>query len=559
LAEAVSLPVDNIANTIEIPPKDDWGDYGWPCFSLAKSMKKAPPAIAAEMAAKINGDDYIESVNSQGPYINFKLNKKAVIEQVCREIFEKGDQYGKADIGGGQTVVLEYSSPNIAKPMSIGHLRATILGAALARIYDFLGYKVISINHLGDWGTQFGKLVVAYQKWADNEQMQQDPIKELYRIYVKLHEEAEDDKSLENESRAMFKKLEDGDPEVTKIWKQFIDLSLNDFNRIYQLLGVEFDSFAGESMYQKMMPDVIEMLEQKGLSQISQGALIVPLDAYKLEPLLLRKQDGSTLYSTRDLAAAIYRHDNYNFDKMIYVVGVAQSLHFKQFFKVLELAGYDWVENCEHVDFGWVKLGNEMMSTRKGNIVFVDDVLNQAIEKVDSLIKANNPDLEKGDTVSHQVGIGAIVFANLAVKRQTDVAFDWDRVLDFNGYSGPYLQYAHARLASVLRKHDEELNVNIDYGVLELPEEYKLAKMLMEYQDRLIDAAALNEPYLISSYLLDLVGLFSTYYQKYKSPKDKILSDDKNLRQAKVILTNSIKKVLKSGLGLLGLEAPEKM
>ena len=559
LSEATSLPAADIISTLEIPPNADWGDYGWPCFSLAKTMKMAPPRIAAELTEKITSDDYIDTISSQGPYINFTLNKSRVIGDVCSKILSEGEDYGKSKSGEGQKVVLEYSSPNIAKPMSIGHLRATILGASLKRIYDSLGYDVESINHLGDWGTQFGKLVLAYKKWADPESMKTDPIKELFRIYVKLHELAEDDKSIEDESRAIFTKLEQGDPEITKIWKEFIELSWKEFDRIYGMLGVKFDSIAGESFYQDKMADVIDLLAEKNLSRESQGALIVPLDDYKLEPLLLQKKDGSTLYSTRDLAAAIYRYNTYQFDKMIYVVGVAQSLHFKQFFKVLELAGFDWVDRCSHVDFGWVKLGSEMMSTRRGNIVFVEDVLNQSIEKVNGIIRENNPELENAETVAEQVGIGAIIFANLSVKRQTDVSFDWGRVLDFNGYSGPYLQYAHARLCSVLRKHGKDPQPNIDYSLLTLPEEYKLARMLLDYPEKILDAAKHNEPYIISAYLLDLVGLFSTYYQKYKSARDKILSDDELLKVAKTNLTYCIKTVVKSGLALLGLQAPEKM
>lgn len=559
LSAVIDLPAAEIESSLVMPPRDDWGDYGWPCFSLAQTIKKAPTQIASELAGKISTDEYIESISAQGPYLNFTLNKTALIDKTCREIIDKGERYGSSNPGAGQTVILEYSSPNIAKPMSIGHLRATILGAALKRIYDNLGYKVISINHLGDWGTQFGKLVLAFKKWADPEEMEKNPIKELYRIYVKLHEEAEDDKSLEDQSREMFRKLEDSDPEITDIWRKFVDLSWQDFERIYEILGVKFDEVAGESFYQDKISDVVDLLDDKKLTAKSQGATIVPLEKYNLEPLLLRKKDGTTLYSTRDLAAAIYRYNTYKFSKMLYVVGIAQSLHFKQFFKVLEMAGFDWVKNCEHIDFGWVKLGQEMMSTRKGNIIFVDEVLNQSVEKVSKIIKETNPDLEKSDAVAEQVGVGAVIFANLAVKRQTDVSFDWDRVLDFNGYSGPYLQYAHARLASVLRKHGQELSVDIDYGVLKLPDEYKLAKMLLEYPDKIIDAAKHNEPYIISSYLLDLVGLFSSYYQKYKSAKDKILSDDNKLRAAKVNLTYCIKVVVKSGLALLGLEAPDKM
>ena len=559
LANSTGKTFEEVALSLEVPPNNNWGNYGWPCFNMAKLMKKAPPLIALELAEKIKPDKYISAVSAQEPYLNFTLDKKAVIDYVCRQIFPEGKNYGKSAIGGGKKVIIEYSSPNVAKPMGIGHLRSTVIGAALRRIYEYLGYSVISINHLGDWGTQFGKLVVAYKRWADPNKMKTDPIKELYRIYVKIHSEAEADNAIEDESRAMFKRLENGDPEVVELWHNFVELSLDDFNKIYAMLGVKFDSFAGESFYQEMVAGLIRLLDEKGLPRESEGALIVPLDDYGLEPLLLRKKDGSTLYGTRDLAAAIYRHETYDFDKMIYVVGVAQSLHFKQFFKVLELAGFDWVRNCQHVDFGWVKLGSEMMSTRLGNIVFLDDVINQTIDKAAGIIATNCPDLENRDEVARQVGIGAVIFADLSVKRQTDVSFDWDRMLDFSGYSGPYLQYAHARLSSLLRKYDGEIDINADYGLLTLPEEYLLANSLLEFPDKIIDAANHNEPYIISTYLLELVGLFSTYYQKYKSPKDKILSDDLRLRQARINLTYCVKTVLNSGLSILGLEAPEKM
>ncbi len=559
LSELTGLPPVDISRTLEIPPDQNWGDYGWPCFQLAKTSKDAPPSIASKLAGKIAPDKYIKSVSAKGPYLNFTLDRKAVIDYVCRQIYSERDLYGKSAIGRDKTVIIEYSSPNIAKPMGIGHLRSTVIGAALKRIYEHLGYKVISINHIGDWGTQFGKLAVAYKRWADPRKFDENPIKELYRIYVKLHEEAEKDRTLEAESREIFKSLETGDPEIKELWKKFVDLTWNDFKRIYDMLGIEFDSIAGESFYQEMIPDVINLLQDKGLSRVSQGALIIPLDEYDLEPMLLKKKDGSTLYGTRDLAAAIYRYETYKFDKMLYVVGVAQNLHFKQFFKTLELAGFDWVKNCHHINFGWVTLAGEMMSTRRGNIVFLEDVINQAIDKASKIIEQGNPDLVDKEKVARQVGVGAVVFADLSVKRQTNVSFDWDRMLDFHGYSGPYLQYAHARLSSVLRKHQQELKAEADYGLLELPEEYRLAKMLLDFPDRVSDAAELNEPHVISAYLLDLVGIFSTYYQKYKSPIDKILSDDPDLRRAKVNLTYSIKMVLNKGLNLLGIEAPERM
>ncbi|MCD6161612.1 MAG: arginine--tRNA ligase [candidate division Zixibacteria bacterium] len=553
------LSLSEIEKTIEVPPDGSWGDYGWPCFQLAKTYKKAPPSIASELAEKIPVGEYIESVSAKGPYLNFTLNKQAVIKHIIHQIFTEENKYGSLDIGKGKNVIVEYSSPNIAKPMGIQHLRSTVIGAALKRIYERLGYNVISINHIGDWGTQFGKLAVAYKRWVDESKLADDPLQELFRIYVKLHEEAEKDKSIEDESRAMFKKLEDGDPEIIELWRKFVDLTWQEFKRIYDILGVRFDSVAGESFYHKMIPDIINVLDEKKLCAKSQGALIVPLDDYNLEPMLLRKKDGSTLYSTRDLAAAIYRHKTYNFDKMLYVVGVAQILHFKQLFKVLELAGFEWFSECRHIDFGWVKLGAEMMSTRKGKIILLKDVLDQAIEKAYEIVEKNNPDLENKEQIARQVGIGAVIFTQLSVKRQTDVSFDWDRMLDFQGYSGPYLQYAHARLSSVLRKHGEKLDVEADYGLLTLPEEYGLAKMLMEFPEKIRYAANNNEPYIIFSYLFDLVSLFSTYFQKYKSPADKILSDNPELRKAKINLAYCVKTVLKTGLSIQGLEAPERM
>ena len=559
LSAATGDTIEAVGEKLEVPPDESWGDYGFPCFELAKKLKKAPPLIAGEIATKIRPEQNIEGVSSRGPYVNFNLDKTAVIAYVCNRIISEGINYGSSNIGKEKTVVIEFSSPNIAKPMSIGHLRGTVLGAALKRIYERIGYRVVSINHIGDWGTQFGKLVVAYKRWADPRKMEQDPIKELYRIYVKLHEEAENDSTLEDESRAVFKKLEDGDGETRELWRKFVDLSWRDFERIYNLLGIKFDSVAGESFYQDRLTGVVDMLKDKGLTRESQGALIAPLEDQGLEPMLLRKKDGSTLYGTRDLAAAIYRHDEYKFEKMLYVVGSEQQLHFRQFFKVLELAGHEWVKNCYHVEFGWVTLGGESMSTRKGNIVFLDDVIAESIDKAIEIIRGNNPDLADPQTVARQVGVGAVVFTDLSVRRQTDVSFDWERMLDFQGHSGPYLQYAHARVMSVLRKADLPAGGEADYTLLKLPEEYALGRMMLDFPERIEMAAELNEPNVIAAYLLDLAGLFSTYYQKYKSPADKILADDQAVKRAKINLTLCVKYVLKSGLDLLGIETPERM
>lgn len=556
---ATALPATEIYQALEKPPQPDWGDYGWPCFPLAKKEKQPPNRLSANLAASTALPSGVEKIDSKGPYLNFHLDRLEIIRQVCRSILEAGDSYGGSTIGQGKTIVIDFSSPNIAKPMGIGHLRSTVIGASLKRIYRHLGYKVIGINHLGDWGTQFGKLVEAYRRYADPESMRVDPVKELYRVYVKIHEEAARDQTLEEAGRQVFKLLEQGDPEIVALWKRFSQISLDEFERLYRMLGVEFDFYTGESFFNDKLDSVIELLEQKQLAQKSRGAIIVPLDKYGLEPLLLRKSDGSSLYGTRDLAAAIYRRQTYNFDGMLYVVGVAQTLHFKQLFKTLELAGFDWVENCCHVSFGWVTLSGEMMSTRAGNVVFLEDVIEQTVKRSREIIERSNPELEDKDGVARTVGIGAVIFTDLSVRRDTDVAFDWDRMLDFTGQSGPYLQYAHARLCSVLRKYGGQPEIDADYSALNLPEEYAMAKLMLEYPEKVVLAAKHDEPYIISAYLLELAGLFSAYFQKYKSPEDKILSSDDRVRKARISLASCLRTVLKSGLTLLGLEAPERM
>ncbi len=559
IGAATALPGAEIYSSLEQPPQPDWGDYGWPCYDLAKQQKRPPNQIAANLASSTIAPIGVERIDSKGPYLNFHLNRAEIIKQVCRKIFDDGDNYGASNIGRGMTIVIDFSSPNIAKPMGIGHLRSTVIGASLKRIYRHLGYRVIGINHLGDWGTQFGMLVEGYRRYADPEKMEEDPVKELYRVYVKIHEEAAKDQAIEEEGRKVFRLLEQGDPEIVELWKRFSKISLREFERIYRLLGVEFDYYTGEAFFNDKLDSVIELLERKQLAIKSHGAVIVPLDPYGLEPLLLRKSDGSSLYGTRDLAAAIYRKQTYDFDGMLYVVGVAQSLHFKQLFKTLELAGYDWVANCCHVSFGWVTLSGEMMSTRAGNVVFLEDVIERTIEKSREIIEKSNPELEDKDRVARAVGIGAVVFTDLSVRRETDVAFEWGKMLDFAGQSGPYLQYAHARLCSVLRKYGGHPDKEVDYSVLKLPEEYAIARMLLEYPEKVMLAALHDEPYIISAYLLELAGLFSAYFQKYKSPEDKILSSNEELRKARIALVSCLKTVLKSGLTLLGLETPERM
>ncbi len=481
------------------------------------------------------------------------------IEDVLADIRNSGHDYGKSDMGAGKTVVIEYSSPNIAKPFGIGHLRSTVIGAALIRIHDHLGYRTVAINHLGDWGSQFGKLLYAYKQWGEESKLKSDPISCLYDLYVRIHREEEKTPELADITRAEFRKLEDGDPENMALWERFSQLSKEEFSKIYDTLGVAFDSDAGESFYIDMIPETEKILRDAGLLSESRDAEVVDLEKYGMPPMLVRKSDDTTLYATRDLAAAIYRKRKYGFHQMIYVVGVAQSLYFRQLFKVLELMGFEWAACCRHVSFGWVKLGDEMMSTRRGNIVLLEDVISQTVEKTKKIIEENSPNLPDAEKTAFDVGVGAVIFADLAYKRDSDISFDWGKMLDFKGYSGPYLQYSHARMCSVLRKYGGDITGSFDSEFLQLPEEYALAKKLSIFPDIIIKASEDLEPQHISYFLLELCGLFNTYYQKYRSPEDRILSSDEETAKSRVALVNGVRIILRSGLGLLGLATPEMM
>ena len=559
LSESVDVNSEEIESSIVIPPSDNMGDLAFPCFTLAKTLRKSPQAIALDLQNKIIPGDLIEKIEADGPYLNFFFRPSSLIADVIAEISKSKDDYGRSEIGAGARVVVEYSSPNIAKPFGIGHLRSTVIGAALERIYRLLGYDVIGINHLGDWGAQFGKLLYAYKRWGDDLLLQKNPIEHLYGIYVRVHREEETDPEIAAAARDEFKKLEDGDPENLAIWRIFSDLSKKEFAKIYDILGVKFDSEAGESFYVDKIAATEKILKDRGLLSESRDAVIVDLDKFDMPPMLIRKSDDTTLYATRDLAAAIYRKEKYGFQTMLYVVGVAQSLYFRQLFKVLELMGFEWARNCHHVSFGWVKLGDEMMSTRRGNIVFLDEVIARTIEKTRNIIRENNPEPPYGDRIAEGVGIGAVVFADLAYKRDSDISFDWEKMLDFKGYSGPYLQYSHARICSVLRKYGRPVPEDYDSGLLKLPEEYSMAKKLAAYPHIIIKAANEYEPQYISTFLLELCGLFNTYYQRYRSPEDRILSSDEGTAKSRVALTDCVRIVLRSGLELLGLSAPEMM
>lgn len=548
-----------IESLLEIPPSDDMGDLAFPCFTLARSMRKAPNAIAQELKDRMESDDLIDKIETAGPYVNFHINKSHLVNTVLNQISTERDEYGGSNEGQGMTVIIEYSSPNIAKPFGIGHLRSTVIGASLKRIYEHLGYNVVSLNHLGDWGTQFGKLIYGYKTWGDEKKLNEDPIKHLYELYVKIHQEEENNRDLVELTRAEFRKLEDGDSENYRLWKRFSELSRMEFQKIYEMLGVKFDSDQGESFYIEKIPGVEEQLKEKDLLKESREATIVDLEKFDMPPVLIRKSDDTSLYATRDLAAAIYRKKEYDFDSMIYVVGVAQSLYFKQLFKTLDLMGMNWAKDCHHVSFGWVKLGEEMMSTRRGNIVFLEDVLNKTIEKAKKIIEENSPDLPDPDGVAYMVGTGAVIFTDLSCRRDTDIAFDWDRMLDFRGSSGPYIQYSHARIRSVLRRYGKEVPREYNSDLLVLPEEYTLAKMLMSFPDVVKKAREEFDPYYISAFLLEICGVINTYYQKYKSPEDRILSSKSDLADSRVALVDCAGIVLRSGLKLLGISAPEMM
>ncbi|MEE9553125.1 MAG: arginine--tRNA ligase [candidate division Zixibacteria bacterium] len=559
IAEKIDLEPFEIEMLIEMPRSEEMGDLAFPCFSLAKRLRKAPRAIAADLQSSIAPVDPVERIEANGPYLNFFFRHASLIGDVISEILDRGDDYGKSDLGAGKTVVVEYSAPNIAKPFGIGHLRSTVIGAALNRIYTHLGYDVVGINHLGDWGTQFGKLLYAYKQWGDESKLEADPISHLYDIYVKINQAEEKDPELVKATRAEFKKLEDGDPENTSLWKRFSDLSKDEFGKIYDMLGVKFDSDAGESFYIDKIPETEKKLRDAGLLSESREATIVDLEKFNMPPVLVRKSDDTTLYATRDLAAAIYRKKTYNFHKMIYVVGVAQSLYFRQLFKVLELMGFDWTSDCHHVSFGWIKLGDEMMSTRRGNIIFLDDVISKTVEKTKKIIEEGSSDLPNSEKTAFDVGVGAVVFADLAYKRDSDISFEWEKMLDFKGYTGPYLQYSHARICSVMRKYGRDVSSDSNAALLRLPEEYNLAKKLSLFPDIIIKASEEFEPQHIAFFLLELCGIFNTYYQKYRSPEDRILSSDEEIAKARVALAKCVNTVLRSGLNLLGLAAPEMM
>ena len=546
-----SLDQDAILNLLEQPKSSDLGDIAFPAFSLAKVERKAPQAIAADIAEKIDQSAF-EKVVATGPYVNFFLDKSKISDQVIKSVIEAGADYGQQDEGKGQNITIDLSSPNIAKPFSVGHLRSTVIGDALSNIFRKMGYNTIKINHLGDWGKQFGLLMVAYKKWGSKEAVEANPIDELLKLYVRINAEIENDPELDEEGRKWFKKLEDGDPEATELWQWFRDESLVEFNRIYKLLGVEFDSLNGEAFYNDKMDEGVQILEDKGLLKESKGASIVELDDVNLPPAMIKKSDGATLYITRDIATAIYRARTYNFVKNIYAVGQEQSNHFRQLKAVLKKMGFDWSDDMVHVDFGLVTKNRQKLSTRKGNIILLEPTLQEAISRAKAQIEEKNPELENKEEVARAVGVGAVKFYDLKTDRRNGYDFDLEAMVSFEGETGPYVQYAYARIQSILRKANFTPSADATYSLSD-PESWEIIKLLQDFA-RVVKRAAENyDPSLIAKYAINLAQAFNKYYAHTR------ILDESPERDSRLALSYSTAVVLKEALRLLGVEAPEKM
>ncbi len=553
-SQVEELTEEEISSLIEVPPSYDMGDYAFPVFSLAKIFRKAPPKIAEELAEKFGESDCFEKIESKGPYLNFFVNKEKLIEITLNKIKEKTDRYGSSDMGKGKKVIVEFSSPNIAKPFHIGHIRTTVIGNSIFKIFTFLGYETVSINHLGDYGTQFGMLISAYKKWGDREVIEKDPINELLKLYVRFNAEAEKDESLRDEARYWFKELENKNEEALELWEWIREISLKEFDKVYKLLNIEFDSYAGESFYSDKMPAVIDELNEKELMEESDGAYLVDLEDHGMPPALIMKKDGSTLYTTRDIAAAFYRKETYDFYKNIYVVASQQNLHFKAWMKVIELMGHEWAKDCIHIPFGMVSLEDGTLSTRKGRVVFLEDVLNKAIESTLSIIDERNPDLPDKEKVAEQVGIGAVIFQELFNQRIKDYVFSWDRTLSFEGETGPYVQYTHARISSLLERGEFNVEEEVDYSLLKTEEEINIARLLYDFPKIIVDSMEKYEPYFITRQIVEIAKAYNKFYNSVT-----INTGDKELKKARLMLSYATKTVIKTGLDLLGIEAPERM
>jgi arginyl-tRNA synthetase len=559
VAGETGLPVEETEKGIEIPRDPRWGDYAFPCFSLAKIKRKAPDRIAQEIARKFQPGKLLSECTPESAYLNFRIRREAWAEIILPKVFSEGEDCGRSSEGEGKTVLVEFSSPNIAKPFHVGHLRSTILGHSLGEIYERLGYRVVRLNHLGDWGKQFGEVITGFKHWGSPEELEAQPLKHLFEVYSRFHGESEAQPPLHEEARAWFKKLEEGDPEARRLWGRFREISIEEFKRLYRFLGVSFDSYDGESFYQDRLGELVERLRASGRLVESQGAWIIPLDAYQLPPALILKKDEATLYLTRDIAAAEYRFQRWKFEKLIYVVGAPQKLHFQQLFRVLELMGYDWNRRMVHVDFGHV-LG---MSTRRGEVVFLQDVIDEAVARAEKVIEERGEDKEarigkipEGErkTIARAVGLGAIIFNDLRTRRSKDVEFDWDRILAFEGATGPYCQNAHVRCCGIMRKFGGTVTKEADFSVLSSDEEFDLIKRLGELPGVTRRAAEEFEPSVIATYMLDLAMALNIFLGRHR-----VLGEEPRTTRARVLLIHGVKVVLAASLRMLGMEVLERM
>lgn len=554
VSKASGLEAPEVESLLETPPNPEMGDYALPCFAMAKTMRKAPNLIAEELAGQIETGSTITEVRAAGPYLNFFVSKSDLVSGTMERVLSQGDAYGRSDVGAGKTVVVDFSSPNIAKPFTIGHLRTTAIGNALVRIYDALGWNAVGINYLGDWGAPHGMNIAAYQEWGDEEKVRKNPPYELFNLYVKFNAEVENNPSLKESAQAWTRKLEAGDEEALGLWKWFREETIEDFKRVYHRMGIDFTEYSGESVYHTPSTELVEKMKAEGLAEESEGALVVKFED-DMTPAVLQTSHGTIVYLGRDLCAAADRKKRYDFDKMIYVVGSEQSLHFKQLFRTLKMMGHDWADTCSHVPFGLINFKGMKMSTRKGNVIFLEEVLDRAVEMTGAIIEEKNPDLPNKAQIAEDVGIGAIIYADLDSRRTRDVVFDWEEILNFSGETGPYIQYTHARYCSVLRKYGQEIPPpDVDLTLLSEPEAIEVVKRIEEFPKVIERAAENDEPSLIASYLIELCTAANRFYNACR-----VVSEDEALTQARVTLVYAIKTVLKNGLALLGIKAPEEM
>ena len=557
ISKITNIDVNELEGYIEVPPDDNMGDYAFPCFKLAKELRKAPQVIASELKEKIEENEILNKVEVVGGYLNFYINKETLIKNTLHEVEAKGEEYGKTNIGEGKNIIVEYSSPNIAKPFHIGHLRNTLIGHTLYNMYKFLGYNTIGINHLGDYGTQFGKMIEGYKLWGQEYNIEENPIEELTRIYVRINDLCKEDEGVLEACRDNFKKLEEGDKYCTEIWNKFKDLSLKEFNRIYDILGVQFDSLNGEAFYSDKMDEIVDLLDKSGKLIESEGAKIVDLEEQKKGICMIKKSNDSTTYATRDLAAILYRTRTYDFDKCLYIVAYEQNLHFKQVFEVAKLLGIDekYINGLEHVPYGMVHLKTGKMSTREGNVIKVNDLLEEAVSRVEKIIEEKNPNMENKHENAKKIGIGAIAFSNVGTTIIKDQIFDWDTILNFNGETGPYVQYTYVRTQSILNNINKLPSVQeIDTKQLDNKEAIKVIKLIYNFQETIIEAADKNEPSILARYLIELSKSFSSFYNEYK-----IMSEIEEEKNARIYLAYITGLILKNGMNLLGISMPDKM